>query len=47
MPALASNLATGAGGLVYTGSLDQVGVQALGLLAVGAFTFSVASARSG
>jgi Amt family ammonium transporter len=41
VPALASNLATGTGGFVYTGSLDQVGVQALGLLAVGAFTFSV------
>ena len=40
MPGLASNLATGTGGFVYTGSLDQVGVQALGLLAVGAFTFS-------
>jgi Amt family ammonium transporter len=40
MPGLASNLATGKGGFVYTGSLDQVGVQALGLLAVGAFTFS-------
>ena len=41
VPALASNLATGHGGLVYTGSFRQVGVQALGLLAVGAFTFTL------
>jgi Amt family ammonium transporter len=40
VPALASNLATGSGGLVYTGSFHQLGVQALGLAAVGAFTFS-------
>ena len=40
LPSLASNLATGSGGLVYTGSLHQLGVQALGILAVGAFTFS-------
>ncbi|HEX6679665.1 MAG TPA: ammonium transporter, partial [Gaiellaceae bacterium] len=40
VPALASNLATGHGGLVYTGSFHQLGVQALGLLAVGAFTFT-------
>jgi Amt family ammonium transporter len=40
VPALASNLATGTGGLLYTGSFHQLGVQALGLLAVGAFTFS-------
>ena len=40
VPALAANLATGSGGLVYTGSFHQVGVQALGLLAVGAFTFT-------
>jgi Amt family ammonium transporter len=44
VPALASNLATGSGGLVYTGSFHQLGVQALGLLAVGAFTFSVSFA---
>ena len=36
VPALASNLATGTGGFFYTGSLRQVGVQALGLVAVGA-----------
>ena len=40
VPALAENLATGTGGLVYTGSLHQVGVQAVGLLAVGGFTFA-------
>ena len=40
VPALATNLATGRGGLVYTGSFHQVGVQALGLVAVGAFTFT-------
>jgi ammonium transporter, Amt family len=39
-PALAGRLATGRGGLVYTGSFHQLGVQALGLLAVGAFTFT-------
>jgi ammonium transporter, Amt family len=39
-PALAENLATGTGGLWYTGSFDQLGTQALGLLAVGLFTFS-------
>src|SRR5206468_9695460 len=40
VPALASNLATGKGGLVYTGSFHQLGVQALGLAAVGGFTFT-------
>jgi ammonium transporter, Amt family len=40
LPALASNLATGQGGLIYTGSAHQLGVQALGILAVGAFTFA-------
>jgi Amt family ammonium transporter len=40
VPALASNLATGTGGLVYTGSFHQLGIQALGLVTVGAFTFS-------
>jgi ammonium transporter, Amt family len=38
-PSLASRLATGSGGLVYTGSFHQLGVQALGLVAVGAWTF--------
>src|SRR5438067_2420786 len=40
VPALASKLATGSGGLVYTGSFHQLGVQALGVVAVGAFSFS-------
>jgi Amt family ammonium transporter len=40
VPALADNLATGSGGLWYTGSFHQLGVQALGLLAVGSFTFT-------
>ena len=40
VPALSKNLATGTGGLVYTGSFHQIGVQALGLVAVGAFTFT-------
>jgi Amt family ammonium transporter len=44
VPALASNLATGSGGLVYTGSFHQLGVQALGLVAVGAFTFTASFA---
>jgi Amt family ammonium transporter len=39
VPALAGKLATGSGGLVYTGSFHQVGVQLLGLAAVGAWTF--------
>ncbi|HEV3407075.1 MAG TPA: ammonium transporter [Gaiellaceae bacterium] len=40
VPVLAANLATGTGGLFYTGDFRQLGVQALGLLAVGVFTFS-------
>ena len=40
VPALAKSLATGQGGLVYTGSFKQLGVQAAGLIVVGAFTFS-------
>ena len=38
-PELAERLATGSGGLLYTGSAAQLGTQALGLLAVGLFTF--------
>jgi Amt family ammonium transporter len=38
-PILSSNLATGTKGLVYGGGFHQLGVQALGLVAVGAFTF--------
>ncbi|TMK96033.1 MAG: ammonium transporter [Actinobacteria bacterium] len=41
VPALAANLKTGTGGLVYTGSFHQLGVQLLGLVSVGAFTFSL------
>jgi ammonium transporter, Amt family len=40
VPLLAKNLGTGHGGLVYTGSFHQLGIQLLGLGAVGAFTFS-------
>ncbi|CAB4690203.1 unannotated protein [freshwater metagenome] len=40
VPSLASNLATGTGGLVYTGSFKQLWVQFLGLVVVGAWTFS-------
>ena len=40
VPLLSKNLATGTGGLVYTGSFHQLGVQALGLAAVGGFTFT-------
>ena len=39
VPILSSNLATGHKGLVYGGGFHQLGVQALGLVAVGAFTF--------
>jgi ammonium transporter, Amt family len=40
VPLLARNLKTGTGGLVYTGSFHQLGVQALGIAVVGAWTFS-------
>jgi Amt family ammonium transporter len=40
VPALASNLATGKGGLVYTGSFHQLGTQLLGVAVVGVWTFS-------
>ena len=46
VPLLAKNLATGTGGLVYTGSFHQLGVQALGLVAVGVFTFTTSFGRS-
>ena len=39
VPALAAKLGTGHGGLVYTGSFHQLGVQALGIVAVGGFSF--------
>lgn len=41
MPSLAARLETGTGGLLYTGSAHQLGVQALGLLTVGTFSFSL------
>jgi len=44
VPVLAKNLNTGTGGLVYTGSFHQLGVQALGLVAVGGFTFTASFA---
>jgi Amt family ammonium transporter len=40
VPGLAERLETGRAGLLYGGGLDQLGVQALGLAAVGAFTFT-------
>src|SRR5581483_2458639 len=40
VPLLAGKLATGHGGLVYTGSFHQLGVQVLGVAVVGAWTFS-------
>jgi Amt family ammonium transporter len=40
VPLLAEKLNTGTGGLVYTGSFHQLGVQVLGLAAVGGFTFA-------
>src|SRR5690242_16213225 len=43
-PSLAGKLAVGTGGLVYTGSFHQLGVQAMGLAAVGAFTFTASFA---
>jgi Amt family ammonium transporter len=44
VPALSEKLATGSPGLFYGGGLHQLGVQALGLLAVGAFTFTASFA---
>ena len=44
LPGQAKTLATGTGGLFYTGSFGQLGTQALGLLAVGAFTFTASFA---
>jgi Amt family ammonium transporter len=40
LPALAATVGVGRGGLLYTGSPYQLGVQVLGLVAVGAFTFT-------
>jgi len=43
-PALVKLTATGSPGLVYSGSFHQLGVQVLGLVVVGAFTFSASFA---
>jgi ammonium transporter, Amt family len=40
LPGQAESLATGSGGLLYGGGLHQLSVQLLGLLTVGAFTFT-------
>ena len=40
VPKLADKLATGKGGLFYGGGIHQLGIQALGLVSVGAFTFT-------
>jgi Amt family ammonium transporter len=44
LPSQAESLATGRGGLFYGGGMHQLGVQLLGLAAVGAFTFSASFA---
>jgi len=44
VPSLADKLATGRGGLFYGGGLHQLGTQAIGLAAVGAFTFTASFA---
>jgi ammonium transporter, Amt family len=44
LPSQAESLATGSGGLFYGGGLHQLGVQLVGLLAVGTFTFSASFA---
>jgi Amt family ammonium transporter len=44
VPALAERLEWGRAGLLYGGGLDQLGVQVLGLAAVGAFTFGLSFA---
>jgi Amt family ammonium transporter len=44
LPEQAKKLATGTGGLVYGGGFHQLGIQALGLAAVGAFTFTASFA---
>jgi Amt family ammonium transporter len=41
LPSQAERLATGSAGLLYGGGFHQLGIQLLGLAAVGAFTFSV------
>jgi Amt family ammonium transporter len=44
VPVLSHNLATGTKGLVYGGGFHQLGVQSLGLVAVGAFVFGTSFA---
>ena len=44
LPSQAKSLATGSAGLFYGGGFHQLGVQALGLVAVGAFTFTASFA---
>jgi len=44
VPKLAANVQTGRGGLFYGGGFHQLGIQALGLASVGAFTFTVSFA---
>src|SRR5262249_20617584 len=44
VPSLADRLDTGRGGLFYGGGFHQLGVQALGLVSVGAFTFTASFA---
>jgi Amt family ammonium transporter len=44
VPLLAKNLATGTGGLVYTGSFHQLGVQAIGVGAAFASVFAASFA---
>jgi Amt family ammonium transporter len=44
VPSLAATLGVGSGGLLYTGEVRQLGVQALGLVVVGAFTFTASFA---
>jgi Amt family ammonium transporter len=44
LPSQAKSLATGSAGLFYGGGFHQLGVQALGLVSVGAFTFTASFA---
>src|SRR5260221_9247457 len=44
LPKASGALATGTKGLAYGGGFHQLGVQAIGLLAVGAFTFGLSFA---
>ena len=46
LPSQAKSLATGSGGLFYGGGFHQLGVQALGLVSVGAFTFTASFGSS-